>query len=70
MYTTPFYEDKKKRYVQFLVTGNSDTAWKGTKGLVIFNKSDSLENNAANNFKAGTLLKETATYKIFYLHRF
>lgn len=64
-YTTPFYQQKKEAYSNFIATGNPDSSWLGRKIIFIFNKKDSLENLAATRQTAATLQVETTTYKLF-----
>jgi len=64
-YTTPFYKQKKEAHVNFIATGKTDSSWAGRKIIFIFNKKDSLENVAAGRNNNATLLKETASYKMF-----
>lgn len=64
-YTTPFYKQKKKAYDDFIVRGKPDSSWSGRKIIFVFNKKDSLENQAAGRNNNTVLLKETVSYKIF-----
>ncbi|MEO7983565.1 MAG: hypothetical protein ABI688_05755 [Bacteroidota bacterium] len=63
-YTTPFYQQKKEAFDQFILTGKTDSAWLGRKIIFIFNKKDSLEAAAAARNHSAALL-ETRTYKLF-----
>jgi len=64
-YTTPFYQQKKTAFDQFMATGQPDSSWAGRKIIFIFNKKDSLENAAARRNNNAVLLKETSTYQLF-----